>query len=219
MSVRHVFLDLDGTLTDSKLGITLSIQHAIRMMGRTPPEAETLERYIGPPLVETFSQILGPEAAEEATLHYRDRYVSVGLYENRVYDGVPEMLEALSGAGLRLFLATAKPHAYAGTIVEHFGLMPRLERVFGPELDGTRNDKRELLAHALAETGVDPATAVMVGDRSHDMRAGAANGVWPVGVLWGYGDETELSGAGARDLILRPEELAPLLTRANEVTA
>jgi len=212
MTVGHVFLDLDGTLTDSKLGITLSIQHALRMLGRTPPEAGALERYIGPPLIETFSSILGDLSdAEEAIHHYRDRYTSVGLFENRVYDGVPEMMAALAASGLRLYLATAKPHAYAGRIVDHFGLHDQLERVFGPELDGTRNDKCELLAYALSETGVDPATAVMVGDRSNDIRAGLRNDVRPVGVLWGYGDVEELGGAGAVDLIERPDQLPLLL--------
>jgi phosphoglycolate phosphatase len=212
MTIRHVFLDLDGTLTDSRLGITLSIQHALRMLDHEPPEAAALERYIGPPLVETFTTLLGDEArAVEALGHYRDRYTSVGLFENEVYDGVPEMLEALIASDLRLYLATAKPHAYAGRIVEHFGISPRLERVFGPELDGTRNDKAELLAHALAETGIDPATAAMVGDRSHDIRAGLMNAVRPVGVLWGYGGVDELRGAGADAIIAEPGDLAPLL--------
>lgn len=212
MTVRHVFLDLDGTLTDSRLGITLSIQHALRMLDHEPPEAAALERYIGPPLVETFTALLGDAGrAGEALGHYRDRYTSVGLFENEVYAGVPEMLEALIASDVKLYLATAKPHAYAGRIVEHFGILPRLERVFGPELDGTRNDKAELLAHALAETGVDPASAAMVGDRSHDIRAGLKNGVRPVGVLWGYGDAAELTAAGAEALIDQPHELAPLI--------
>ena len=120
-----------------------------------------------------------------------------GCYENRVYDGIGEVLTTLSQSGHRLFVATSKPHVFADRIVEHFGLRHHFEHVFGSELDGTRVDKSDLLAYALKTTAVDPAKTLMIGDRSHDMVGARNNGMQGIGVLYGYGNRDELLGAGA----------------------
>lgn len=185
-----VFLDLDGTLTDPAPGLTASINHALVAMGHAPMKPPDMGWMIGPPLLDTFAR-LGVDDPARALEHYRDRYATTGLFENHVYDGVPAMLEALAGAGYRLCLMTAKPHVYATRITAHFGLDRHLEAQYGPELDGTRNDKAELLAHALAELSLDPGRAVMVGDRIHDTTAGRKNGVATVAVGWGFGQGDE----------------------------
>lgn len=206
----HVFLDLDGTLTESGIGITRSIAHALQEMGREVPEQSVLNGLIGPSLWEGFAR-LGVEAArlDEAVALYRVRYTEVGLFENRVYDGVPEMLSRLAGATLSL--ATAKPITYAARITAHFGLAPHMTREFGSELDGTRSDKTDLIAHALAETGANPARAVMVGDRNHDVIGALANGVTPVGAGWGYGSAAELRDAGCTLIAATPAEAAEMI--------
>lgn len=189
-----VFLDLDGTLTDPKPGITRSAVYALEKLGVPSPPADELTWMIGPALVWSFEK-LGVPDPEAALAAYRERYTSVGLFENRVYDGIPQVLRDLRAAGHQLCLATAKPHAYARRITAHFGLADFMSHEFGPELDGTRNDKAELLAHALQVTGARPETSVMIGDRHHDLDAASANGMASIAVTWGYGGAEELSGA------------------------
>ena len=191
-----VFLDLDGTLMKSHLGILSSLRHALQSVGREDLAGSDLMWMIGPPFQDSFAKLGLPDidAAVEA---YRVHYQSGGMFDAEVYDGVFDALETLRQGGARLYLATAKPHAYARKITAHFGLAPYMTREYGPELDGTRNWKGDLLAHALAETGEDPARSVMVGDRHHDISAAAEVGMPSLAVRWGYGDETEWNGAAA----------------------
>jgi len=201
--MKTVFLDLDGTLTDPKPGILRSLCHALDVLGHPMPEGD-LDWVIGPPLNETFLR-LGVGDVERAIFLYRERYQAIGLFENRVYDGITEALAQLSGAGYRLCIATAKPHAYARRITAHFGLAPFMEAEFGPELDGRRNDKGDLLAHALAVLGLEAQDCLMIGDRIHDMEAARRVGMQAIGVEWGYGTAAELEYASRRCRL--PEEL------------
>lgn len=149
--------------------------------------------------------------AARALALYRERFAETGLYENRVYDGVPMMMERLKAAGCYLWLATSKPDVYARRITAHFGLDEWLEGVFGSELDGTRADKAELLAHALIETGAESARSVMLGDRKHDIIGALRNGIQAIGALWGYGGEEELTDAGGRVLARDPGQPAEVI--------
>lgn len=206
-----IFFDLDGTLTDPKEGITRCIQHALETMGLPVPATDDLLWCIGPPLRASLARLLGgDDRADEALTLYRGRFTEIGLYENAVYDGVPEMLEDLNRAGRRLFVATSKPRLYAEQIVRHFGLDDAFEGVFGSELDGTRVDKTELLAYALRETGAAPERSAMIGDREHDMIGACNNGLVGIGVLYGYGSPEALSEAGARYVVDHPDEVPGL---------
>jgi len=212
--MQTVFLDLDGTLTDPKPGITRSIRHALIELGFDAPSEDDLTWCIGPPLLGSFATLTGdPSLAPRALALYRERFGEIGLYENRVYDGIPEMLDRLREAGCRLWLATSKPHVYASRITAHFGLDRWLDGVFGSELDGTRADKPALLAHALAETGAKAGRSVMLGDRKHDIEGAKANGLASVGAVWGYGGAEELAAAGAQVLAKRPEEAGEVVLR------
>lgn len=207
----HILFDLDGTLTDPKAGIVNCFRYALERMGCPDPGDDELARYIGPPIFDTFHSLLGtPDRApvNRAIEHYRTRFAEQGLYENLLYDGIPEALEALCGAGATLYLATSKPTLYAARIVEHFGLGKFFRTLYGSELDGTRGDKKELIAWILKEENLAPDECRMVGDRKHDAIGARANGVVPHGVLWGYGPEEELRAAGCAALYARPEELA-----------
>ena len=169
---------------------------------------------IGPPLKGSFARLLGDEArAQDAVALYRERFTDTGLYENDLYAGIPETLQALHAAGKRLFVATSKPHVYASRIVGHFGIADHFERVFGSELDGTRVDKTELLAYALAETGTEPKDAVMIGDREHDMIGATNNGLFGIGALYGYGTQDELQSAGAQRLAEAPDGIPDVVLR------
>lgn len=203
-----IFFDLDGTLTDPKPGITRSIRYALQKMEQVDiPTEDELTWCIGPPLRSSFVKMLGEDSADRAVSLYRERFSEIGLYENRVYDGIDEVLTTLRRSGHRLFVATSKAHVYADRIIDHFGLRPHFSYVFGAELDGTHSDKSHLLAHALKETGVDPAKTLMIGDRSHDMVGAGKNGIKGIGVLYGYGSRDELIGAGARHVCATPAEI------------
>jgi len=213
MTLDAIYFDLDGTLTDPKPGITRSIQHALQKLDHPAiPSEDELTWCIGPPLRASFVRILGTEDhADRAVSLYRERFSDIGLYENAVYDGIAEVLTALSQSGQKLFVATSKPHVFAERIVEHFGLRHHFEYVFGSELDGTRVDKSDLLEYALKTTAVDPAKTLMIGDRSHDMVGAGKNGMKGIGVLYGYGSRDELIGAGALHICATPQAILDYL--------
>jgi phosphoglycolate phosphatase len=208
-----IFLDLDGTLTDPRIGITRCIQHALAALDRPVPDEAELLWCIGPPLIHSFRQLLGDESeAVRAVTLYRERFSDVGLYENILYDGIHELLTALRAADLRLFVATSKAHVFASRIIDHFGLAHYFEHVYGPELDGTRGEKTPLLHYALQQSGLSGQRAIMIGDRSFDMIGARNNAMTPIGVLYGYGSADELRSAGAQRLCATPQEVGETIT-------
>jgi phosphoglycolate phosphatase len=215
---RNLLFDLDGTLTDPREGIVRCFQHALRRLGAEVPEEAALERHIGPPLRNALRELLpGREAEiERAVEAYRERFAPIGMFENRVYTGIPELLKALVQAGNTLHLCTSKPRPFARRILEHFGLERYFASIHGSELDGTRNDKRELLVYLLGRERLTPARCLMLGDRHFDVEAASHCGVASVGVLWGYGSREELEAAGAAWLAESPEALRALLVSAPE---
>ena len=213
--MKAVFLDLDGTLMDSRPGIIASLQAAFIEVGR-PDLAETdLTWMIGPRFAESFVKV-GLDDPEPATEAYRRHYDAGKMYEAQVYDGVHDMVDDLNGAGYRVYLATAKPLVSAAKITAHFGLSDKMIRQFGPELDGTRSWKGDLLAHALEVTGEVADSSVMVGDRSHDIHAARDNRMASVAVKWGYG--THEDWVDADHVIDRPHELLGAVDRLFEVS-
>jgi phosphoglycolate phosphatase len=199
--MRTIYFDLDGTLTNPKPGITRSIQYALERLGQAVPGEDELTWCIGPPLHASLKKLLGSdELADRALTLYRERFADIGLFENETYHGIQETLSALAASHPRMFVATSKAAVYAERIIDHFGLRPYFEQVFGAELDGTRTDKTELLRHALETAKVDPAQAIMIGDRSYDIVGARSNGMTAIGVLYGYGSEEELKSAGAHHI-------------------
>ena len=207
---RHLYFDLDGTLTDPFDGITRSILYALDAFDAPHPDHDRLRECIGPPLQVTFAELLDSERAPRALELYRERFADVGWCENVAYDGIHDTLAALSKAGYVLFVATTKPHVFAKKIVEHFGLAEYFEAVYGSELDGTRIDKTELLAWALPQHP-DRSSAAMIGDRKHDMIGATNNRMDAIGVTWGYGSADELTASGATRLVDSPDELYGVL--------
>lgn len=212
--MKALLFDLDGTLTDPREGITRSLAHALERMGVAPPPLAELRFAIGPPLRESIARLLATDsrdAVERTLAFYRERFADVGLYENAPYEGIAEALAALRASGAALYVATSKPEVYARRIVEHFSLHAHFEAVHGCELDGTREDKRDLLAHLLPRHGLAPGACAMIGDRGADMAAARHHGVFAVGALWGYGTEEELRHAGALALCRAPRDLPQAL--------
>jgi phosphoglycolate phosphatase len=216
VNVRTVLFDLDGTLTDPRRGFVNCVRHALEGMDLACPPDDVLASFIGPPLRGTLAALVGgddAELVERATARFRERYAVTGIYENHPYDGVHAMLEALRRRGLAMLIATSKPRVFAQRIVERWELHAYCAGVYGPELDGRWDAKTELLAHLVAAERIDPASAVMVGDRAVDAVAARASGMRAVGVLWGYGTEAELTAAGADALCAAPTDLPACLTR------
>jgi phosphoglycolate phosphatase len=205
-----ILFDLDGTLTDPAEGITRCIAHALERMDVEAPPREQLLFAIGPPLRASLATLLGREdreSVERALGFYRERFAEVGLFENAPYAGIAEALARLRQDGTRLFVATSKPLVYAERIVRHFGFEPHFEAVHGCELDGTREDKRDLLGYLIPMRDVHAGQAVMVGDRGVDMIAARHHGLFALGAGWGYGSRDELNAAGANALCDSPHEL------------
>ncbi len=205
-----LLLDLDGTLTDPASGILAGVRAAMTALGReAPPDADLLS-VIGPPIRVSFRRLMGPDAdVEEGVRLYRAYAAERGLKEATVYPGVLEALgdlrEAYAG---RVFICTAKSQPFAQATADHFGFTPYLAGVYGAHPDGQFEDKADLIAHMIPALGIDPAGAIMVGDRSYDMVAARKNGLAALGALWGYGSEAELSEAGAHALCASPADLA-----------
>ncbi|MFI8983153.1 HAD family hydrolase [Ectopseudomonas khazarica] len=191
-----VLFDLDGTLTDPREGITRSVQFALAKLGIDEPDLAALEHFIGPPLLQCFMASYGLDEATawQAVNHYRERFKVTGLYENRMFAGVPSLLDALQAQGRTLYIATSKPTVFAEEIARHFGFDRYFKRIYGSELDGTRTNKVELLAHLLESENLAPGSALMIGDRKHDLIGARSNGVQAVAVGYGFGSREELLG-------------------------
>lgn len=178
MRWRYLLFDLDGTLTDPMLGITRSVQYALRRFGIEVDDLRTLCRFIGPPLKESFRDFYGmdDEQATRAVALTREYFAPRGIFENRLYEGIPELLTELQAAGCMLAMATSKPEPFARQIAEHFHLADRFTLIGGATMDGTRTAKRDVVRYVLGALDVeDPTAAVMIGDRRYDIEGAAAS--------------------------------------------
>jgi len=201
--IDTLFFDLDGTLTDNYAGISNCIVHALAQLGEPAPDAAALHACIGPPLRQNFARLLGTADGgliERALALYRERFDVAGWLENDPYPRIHDALGALAGQDFRLFVCTSKPQRYAERIIDHFELRQFFSAVYGPDLGGRLDDKRDLLRHAVSEQRITAARALMIGDRAQDMRAARSNRMGALGVLYGYGSSEELTGAGAHSL-------------------
>lgn len=213
-----VLFDLDGTLTDPRVGITRGVQHGLRAVGIEVDDPDTLVPYIGPPIHDGLVALHGvaPDDIEPAVTAYRAYYRTQGMFENELHLGIPELLADLRAAGVVLALATSKPASIAADIVEHFGLGRWFSFIGGATLDGSRRAKADIIDHTLEELGrlgpaPDRRTTVIVGDREHDVHGALAAGIASIGVRWGYASSGELEAAGADRIVGSVDELRAAL--------
>lgn len=199
MKYEYLLFDLDGTLTDPGTGITNSVMYALRGMGIEPPPREALYPFIGPPLDESFREFYGitGDDTRRAIALYREYFREKGIFENRVYDGIPELLAALRDRGHTLLVATSKPEPFAERILRHFQLDGYFSYICGCTLEETRTKKAEVIEWALRRASITPSEALMIGDRRHDVEGARACGLPCMGVLYGYGSRAELETAEA----------------------
>ena len=211
---NYVLFDLDGTLTNSELGITKSVQHALRKFGIEVEDRTVLRPFIGPPLGESFQVFYGMsvEESEQAIKYYRERFSVKGLYENEVYPGVEKMLQVLKESGKKLILATSKPEKFTMLILEHFDLLKYFDFVAGATMDGSRGEKADVIRYALELSGIeDKSEVIMIGDRKFDILGAKENGLASMGVLYGFGDREELTEAGADYIVETAEDIVKIL--------
>lgn len=209
----HLFLDLDGTLSDSAPGIVRSAQYALEAFGIHVDNLDDLLCFVGPPLEESFQEFyhLTPSQADEAVKVYRRRYEKIGVYENALYPGIPQFLDKARQAGKVLMVATSKPQRMADLVLSYFGIADRFAFVGGRE-DSSRRTKEEVIRYVMKENGLTRTEdIVMIGDRKHDVLGAKAVGLDSVGVLYGYGSRDEFQAAGATYIVDTLKELEELL--------
>lgn len=213
MRWEHIFFDLDGTLTDPAPGITNAIIYGRKKWGLPCGPNEEYLKFIGPPMPQSYVDFWGmsPEEAVEFLKAYREYFSTVGLFENKVFPGIPELLKKLKNAGCRLYIATTKPTVYSVQIAEKFGFAEYFEIISGCGLDGTRGEKWEVIDYARQVCGADMSKAVMIGDRLHDVEGARICGIDCIGVSYGYGGRAELEQAGALHVVDTVEELGEYL--------
>ena len=209
-----ILFDLDGTITDSAPGIINSVCYALEKYGRKVENKAELQCFVGPPLQKQFQEYTGAEDEDGGKLveYYREYYQPKGIFENRVYEGILETVKTLRELGFQTVIATSKPEIFARQIAKHFDFARYFDFIGGSLLNGGRVKKAEVIEYVLESCGVrDRSKALMVGDREHDILGAKEVGIKAVGVLYGYGDSTELSGAGADYLAEKPEELLKII--------
>lgn len=212
-----ILFDLDGTLTDPKLGITSCVQHALEAIGQPEPDNNKLIPFIGPPLKEMFMSYCNVDAemGEFLVAKYRERFSTVGMFENEIYEGIKELLTGLKLAGKKIALATSKPQVFSEKILEHFDIKDLFDVIVGSELNGRRTNKADVIKEVIEQFGKEfnVNRAVMVGDRKYDVIGAREYGIKTIGVTYGYGGVDELTVAGSDYIVESVTELRELLLK------
>lgn len=213
---EYILFDLDGTLTDSSEGITKGILYSLSKFGIKEEDFSKLHKFIGPPLKDSYRKYYGfnEEEIKKAMVYYREYYHDKGIFENRLYKGMEDVLIVLKQAGKKLVVATSKPEDYAKRIIEHFGLSDYFEYVAGSRMDGSCSKKSEVIEYALESCGMEEKRNVlMIGDRKYDIYGAASVGIKSMGVLYGFGSRQELVEAGADYIAEKVADVSRLILK------
>lgn len=227
MRKKYILLDLDGTITDSSEGITKSVQYALEKMGVTESNQDILKRYIGPPLNESFTKFhgLNDEDSLKAVAYYRERYAITGIYENKLFNGITELLSGLKKEGYTVALATCKPEIYVPTILKHFNIEKYFDIAVGSELEGGKRRHKddvieEVLSQIMKKNNIQSsdiisvkADAIMIGDRKDDILGAKDTGMESIGLRYGFAEKDELENAGADYILENVEDILPFLNQ------
>ncbi len=212
-NTKYILFDLDGTLTEPSLGITNSVMYAFKKFGIEIKDRSELYKFIGPPLIDSFVEYYGftKENALKAVEYYREYYSVKGIFENRLYDGIRELLSALYKEGKKIILATSKPQKFAEQILKHFGIDKYFYFVGAATMDEKRTQKDEVIEYILTECKIDTSAAVMIGDRKYDVLGAHKFGIKAIGVTFGFGSKEELLQSGADFIADTPQEIKNLI--------
>ena len=210
MKYKYYLFDLDGTLTDPGIGITNSVMHALEKFNIHVSDRKELYPFIGPPLVDSFEKYFGfdEKQAFQAVEYYREYFREDGIFDNVVYEGIPEMLGELKSRGAIVALATSKPYEFSVRILDHFDLHQYFDIVGAATMDGRISRKADVISHLIDKLGENEKSSIlMIGDRDQDIDGAKANGLQSAGVLWGYGSRDELMDAGADYIVSVPSDI------------
>lgn len=207
-----ILFDLDGTLTDSAEGVIRSIQYMQERMGMEKWADEDLTFVVGPPLMKTFTEdfAMDKETSERALTIFRERYTTIGLFENKVYPGIEKMLAVLKAKGKRMAVATSKKEETAVRILEHFDIAKYFEVIGGDNPAQGRDNKAKVIDYVLNCMEADTGDVIMVGDRKFDVEGAHAIGIPCIAVEYGYGDRAEFEACGADYITATAEDVAEL---------
>jgi phosphoglycolate phosphatase len=197
-SIRLVIFDLDGTLIDSRLDLVHSVNAALRHIGRPELPDDVIASYVGDGAPILIQRALGAEAADEALVRkglefFLSYYREHKLDHTTVYPGIPEALAAIqtsNGVCRQMAVLTNKPVNPSRAIVDALGLGQYFSQVYGGNSFVTKKPDPEGARKLLAETGVAPEQAAIVGDSQVDVRTGRNAGLWTVGVTYGFATHT-----------------------------
>lgn len=211
---QYILFDLDGTLTDSGEGIIKAVQYSLKYFDIEVEDLNDLRKFVGPPLRDSYKNFydFDDEKAEIGISKFREYYIEKGIYENKVYDGVEEMLKTLKDNGKNLIIATSKPEVHAKIVLDHFELTKYFDFICGADLEETRVKKSDVIKYAIETAEIkDLSKAIMIGDREHDIIGARENGLKCIGVLYGYGDVVELTQARADFIAKKTTDILNIL--------
>lgn len=209
-NIRYVLFDLDGTLTDSGVGITKAVAYSLEKFGIITKDLSTLFKFIGPPLENSFRDYFGfsEEETNLALNYFHEYYDDKGIFENFPYDGIIDVLAELKNKGKKLIVATSKPTVMADTVLKHFDLEKYFDFIATASMDRSRRSKEEVLEYAIKNYEIeDCSEAIMVGDTRFDIEGAHSFGMKCIAVSYGYGTEEELTKAGAEYIAAKPEDI------------
>lgn len=207
---KYLLFDLDGTITDSFESVANCFTYALNHFGVEVKNISELRPALGPPLKDSFMNLYGfdEEKADMAVEKYRERYKIYNTLENKLYPGIEAVLSGLRDAGYKLILATSKPEEYAIKILKYFNLDIYFYDISGASFNESRSEKEDVLKYLIEKNRIENLDlAVMIGDRKYDLEAAQLLGIDAIGVLYGYGDEEELSSYKNVFLAPTPEML------------
>ena len=191
--------DLDGTISASADGIRYCIEKTLDIMEKPHPDLSDYSKYIGPPLLMTFQKLckLDPSEAQKAVEIYVKLYDVDGLKQNKLFDGIEDVLKACKENEIRIAVCSSKHEKIATEVVKLLGVYDYFDAVCGSTIDGSRKEKEDLIPYALSTLKADGTEkVVMIGDTKFDCKGAVACGVDFIGVTYGYGTLEDIKNAG-----------------------
>lgn len=215
-----VIFDFDGTICDTGEGVKKSAKYALDSFNIVSEPWETLDHFIGPPLLVTFQEKYGATAAqaEELVKKYRERYTQCGVFESHLYDGIEDLLKNLKKENVKIAIASSKPEKYVHILLEKFNVSQYFDAVCAVSFKTDCEPKQSIISRALRELGVDAKDAVMVGDRLYDIDGANKNAVDSIGAAWGYGSKFEFIEYSAKYIAEKIEDVESIVLGLYERT-
>jgi phosphoglycolate phosphatase len=212
MTFKAVIFDLDGTLLNSLEGIADAMNVLLERLGYSTHSLETYKYFVGDGIAEMVRRALPEMSREKSDINklvtdYRDIYHTTWPKKSPPYEGIPELLDALSLKNIKLAVLSNKSDDFTNRMVSE--LLPdwKFEVVMGAQ-PGIPEKPDPYAALKIAEIiGIAPTNIIFMGDSGVDMKTAARANMYPVGVLWGFREAEELLANGAKKLIKHPMEL------------